>query len=121
MDPVVWTVVHVAGMLMLFAALGGVLALAQVAQPAGAKLFRALHGVALLVLLVAGFGALAQLGLSSPASWPAWVWAKVLIWLLFGAALTLVSRARRRAGLVLVGLVVLGALAAWLARARPSF
>ena len=122
MNPLFWTVAHIAGMLLLFAALGGAAALAAAGAPAPAgQLYRALHGVALVVLLVAGFGALARLGLSSPGAWPAWVWAKLLIWLLFGAALTLVSRAAKRAGIVLVGLVLLGALAAWFALARPSF
>ena len=121
MSPVFWTVLHIAGMLLLFGALGGVAALAHAGAPATAgKLYRALHGVALLVLLVAGFGALAKLGLSSPGSWPAWVWGKLLIWLLFGASLTLLARAGRRAGIVLVGLALLGAVAAWLALTRPS-
>jgi len=121
MDYLTWKIVHVAGMLLLFAALGGIAALRQAGQPAQARrLYTALHGVALLVLLAAGFGALATLGLHSPASWPAWVWIKLVVWLLLGAGLAVLGRAGRRAGLVLVGLVLLGVVAAWAALAKPA-
>lgn len=115
-----WKVLHIAGMLLLFAALGGVAALRQAGAGAG-RLYNALHGAALLVLLVAGFGALASLGLHSPGSWPAWVWIKLGVWILLGAGLALLGRAGKRAGALLVGLVLLGTLAAWAALAKPSF
>jgi len=122
MDYLTWKIVHIAGMLLLFAALGGVAALRQAGQSAQAgKLYPLLHGVALLVLLAAGFGALATLGLHNPASWPAWVWIKLAVWLLLGAALVALGRSGRRAGVVLVGLVLLGVVAAWAALAKPVF
>ena len=108
-------VVHVLGVLLLFASLGGLAALRGV----GGRPYKILHGVALLVVFVAGFGLLAGLGLHSPGSWPAWVWIKLVVWLLLGASLAAIKRADRHAELLLLGLTILGAVAAWAALAKP--
>jgi hypothetical protein len=44
------------------------------------------HGVGLLLLVVAGFGMLARLGIYSP---PGWVIGKIVIWLALGAFVAL--------------------------------
>ncbi len=48
------------------------------------KAFMALHGAALLLLFVSGFGLLAKLKIAFP--WPAWLFVKLAVWLALGAA-----------------------------------
>jgi hypothetical protein len=103
---------HLVGILMLFAALGGLAALrSAVDRPLGTGLYNFLHGVALVFILVAGFGLLTRLELSAPGSWPLWVWIKLLVWVLLGAGLVLLKKAGKSAGLVLLVLLFLGAIA----------
>ena len=53
------------------------------------------------------------------ANVPGWAWAKLVIWLFFGASLTLPYRNRALAGPLLVVLPLLAAAAAWLALYKP--
>lgn len=117
-----YKVLHLFSAFLLFAALGA-LTLAARARAAGdgdggRKLAAASHGIALVLLLVTGFGALARLAISNPALWPGWVWAKVVIWLALGAALV-VRRFPGAAGLLWWLWPVLGGVAAWLALYKP--
>ncbi len=121
MDYLTWKFVHVIGLLLLFSALGGMAALHQAGAVAQAgRLYGALHGVALLVVLGAGFGALSTIGLSNPATWPIWVWIKLVAWLVLGAGLVALKRSGGRSGLVLLSLVAVGAIAAWAALLKPA-
>ena len=70
------------------------------------------HGVALVIVLVAGFGMIARLGMGG--GWPLWVWLKLVIWLVLGAATVFVRKAGESAGWLLVLLPALGAVSAWL-------
>ncbi len=117
-----YKVLHLVGILSLFASVGGLTALrlaATTERPAGKRFFGILQGIALVVVLAAGFGTLARLGMPSPAGWPAWVWIKVGVWLLVGGSLVALRRAGRWAGLVLLGLILLGGVAAWSAITKP--
>lgn len=92
-----YKVLHLAGVMLLFMALGGLAMVAWIKPPdAEAKPLRALlaasHGLALILILVAGFGALARLGFMAPSSWGTWVYAKLAIWLLLGASVALIRR-----------------------------
>ncbi|MEZ4382500.1 MAG: hypothetical protein R3A79_14280 [Nannocystaceae bacterium] len=85
---------HILGIALLFLSLGG---LAGHALNGGTKetnkgrgLMVASHGIALLLILVAGFGMLAKMGGSSML--PGWIHPKLLIWLLMGAALMPLQR-----------------------------
>lgn len=117
MDLFAYRLLHLAGVIFLFTALGGSL-LAHREGAAGAaarKLAGITHGLALLVIVISGFGALAKLGLAMPG----WAWAKLVIWLLLGASPVLV---RKRPDLVKVWwwlLPLLGVAATWLARYKP--
>lgn len=112
-------VLHIAGVVGLFGALGGAAVHAGNAlgaeQTAWRKSLRVLHGVSLLVILVAGFGMLARLD----AGFPGWAVAKLVLWFLMGGLLAVPYRAPGLARPVLWSLPVLGALAAWLAIAKP--
>lgn len=112
MSPELYRLLHVVGVLMLFVGLGGMFA----CEPGkGPKLFPALHGIGLLVMLVAGIGFAHKSGLG----WPNWLLAKIACWVLVGALPVLVKRGvvPRLAGVLLV--LAVGATAAWLAQAKP--
>lgn len=117
-----YKLLHLLGIFVLFASLGGLAALrmkASADRPEGSKVFNILHGLALAIILIAGFGALAKLGMGSPGAWGAWVWIKLVIWLLMGASLVAIKKAGKSAPTVLVLLTVLGAVSAWAAIFKP--
>src|SRR3972149_1801000 len=51
-----------------------------------------IHGISVLIILVAGFGLLARLGYLSVDPWPIWVWLKVTIWLILALIIILIKR-----------------------------
>lgn len=75
---------HIVGAFMLILSIGGLLGRAASQREEagfGKKFFSITHGIGMALVLVAGFGLLARLGLHS---WPGWVIAKLLLWLLVG-------------------------------------
>lgn len=115
-----YKVLHLAGLILLFFGLSSALTL----KMAGAtftgsvkKMAFITHGVGLLLLLVAGFGMLAKLGIM--AAIPGWAWAKIVIWLLLGGGITLAKRKGQVGWPLVVLFVTLGVCAAWLALAKP--
>jgi hypothetical protein len=72
----------------------------------------------LLLILFSGFGLLAKLGLMSTV--PLWVWLKLVLWLVLGAAVAAIRRARSFAPALLLALPLLGAAAAYLVIHRVS-
>lgn len=116
--------IHLVGLMMLFISLGGLALLgglgadAQRAKPYRAVL-SAFHGLGLLLLIVAGFGLLARLGAAKPADWGGWVHAKMVLWLLFGAAVVPLKRMPQLGRLWLVVLTAMGGVTAWIALFKP--
>ena len=112
---------HFFGLFLTFGALGAACALRLSPQPSASasarKLVGMLHGIGLLLVLVAGFGMLARLGVSGL---PAWVWMKLGIWLLLGGSVAVVQRSERLAAPLLALLPLLGGLAAWIAVHKPG-
>lgn len=121
MELATYRVIHILSMALLFTAMGGLLLASRAGVTTGAsrKTAGMTHGIALILLLVTGFGALARIGLSNPGVWPAWLWFKFLIWLVFGGVLVLVRRAPRATTLLWWVLPILGGLAAYLAIYKP--
>jgi hypothetical protein len=117
----VYRVVHLVGIFLLLVILGGLSYGAGRARGAGAgpRLAMALHGIALFVVLLGGFGLLARLGIMHGMSWPGWVWAKLGIWVLLGAAVVIPKRKPEWGAALLVLLPALGGVAAWLAIFKP--
>lgn len=105
MDPAVYKVLHLAGLIGLFLSLGALAASKGSVKPAAIGM-----GVSLLVLLVAGFGMIARLGYG----FPGWILAKLVIWVLLGLSLSVFKRSLlpRPAAVALV--LVLGIAAAYL-------
>jgi hypothetical protein len=117
MDVLFYKTLHVLGVMLLFTALGGAAALAFGAgSPRLRKLAGITHGVALLILLVSGFGALAKLGFGMP---PGWAWGKLVIWLLLGGLIVLMRKKPQQAGLWWWLAPILGLVAGSLALYKP--
>ncbi len=109
-----YKVLHLLGAFLVLAALGAALA-------GGRKGAGMAHGIGLLILLVAGFGALARLGLSNPAGWPLWLWLKLAIWLALGAGPMIVRRSPLRWRLALwILFPLLAAAAGYLSIYKPT-
>ena len=114
-----YKLLHIAGVLLLFSAIGGI---ALHAANGGTKqsnaargLIAALQGVSLLLILVTGFGALARLG----AGFPAWAWAKIVVWLVIGAVAMLPYRRPNLAKPFLILMPLMGVIAAFLTLYKP--
>ena len=122
MSMLVYKVIHIFSIMLLFTAFGGLLlaSRAEGQNGAGRKLAGMTHGLALVLILVSGFGALAKIGMSNPAIWPAWLWTKVLIWLAFGAVIVLIRRAPGLRPALWWILPLLGGIAAYLAFSNPA-
>lgn len=104
MSPAFYHVAHLVGLILLFVGFGGM---------AGgySKSAMKLHGIGLLILLVAGFGLIAKLQLSYKAPF---IIAKFVIFLLLGALPVLLKRKVLSGCVVLSIAVVLGTCAAYL-------
>lgn len=116
----VYKFIHIAGVLMILFSLGGVVmhvANGGSRDYAFRKVVALTHGIGMLLVLVAGFGMLARLGIHWP--WPGWITVKLLLWLVFGAALGLIYRFAHHARLLWWILLVLGFLAAYMAIFKP--
>ena len=114
-----YKVLHILGLLMLFSGLAGTIVHAANRGEKASNVMRgalaALHGGGLLLLLVSGFGNVAELGIG----FPGWVFVKVAIWLVFGALIVLPYRKPQWNQALLWLLPVLGAFAAYLAIYKP--
>ena len=119
-----YKVVHLLGVIAIFAALGGAAAVVLVGGAASGTAARRalalLHGAGMLLAVVAGFGLVARLDLMT-GGMPLWVMGKLLVWLLAGIALALPRRYPSLARpLLLLGLPLLAAAGAWLAVYKPG-
>jgi hypothetical protein len=117
----VYKILHLGGMFLLFTVLGGialhVLNGGTRESNAGRKLVGALHGIALFIILLGGFGMLARLGLTS--GFPGWVWVKLAVWVVIPIVGTLPYRKPATAKAVLFALPLIGAFTAWVAIVKP--
>lgn len=115
-----YKVLHIVGILMVFSGLVGVMALRMVSAELAARprrLFFLVHGIGMLVALVAGFGLAARLGYMSGL--PTWVWVKLFVWLLLGVGIAIAKRRGHLGVPVLTLFIGLGWFAAWLAITKP--
>lgn len=113
-----YKVLHLVAVLFLFTSLGSLAVNAAAGGSAKLrKLAMAGHGISLAVVLVAGFGLLAKLGVMS--HFPLWAWGKLVVWLLLGLAVVALKRKPEWATGLWVAMPVLGGIAAWLAVTKP--
>ena len=111
-----YKLLHVLGVLLLFVALGGALG-GGGREPIGRRLVSITHGLGILLLLVAGFGMVARLGIAWP--YPLWLWGKIAVWLVLGGGLALLWRRPQLARPLWWAVPLLGFVAVWLAIAKP--
>lgn len=117
----IYKIIHLLGVFMVVLALGG---LATHAINGGGKEhpwrkgIAITHGVGLLISLIGGFGALARLGLAHD-SLPGWIYAKLVIWLYFGALMALLIRRKQMAKKMWFVMILLVGCAAYLAGYKP--
>ena len=120
MDYQILRIIHLTALALTFMGLTGVLTLKWAGDASTKKrlVFRAAHGVGLLVLLATGLALGLKLGLTHPA--PFWVVAKCGVWLLAGGSMVLALRFSRFAGIILIFFAALVFTAAWLAIYKPT-
>ncbi|RMH63697.1 MAG: hypothetical protein D6677_06480 [Calditrichaeota bacterium] len=118
MDPHFYKVIHLAGVFLLFMSLGGLIIREQLA-PGNNKLERFIlvhHGVALLLILVAGFG---QLGGDMARLASVWLVVKMVVWLLMATMILFIKKITSARIVLWYLIVFLGATAAYMAIYKP--
>ena len=112
-----YRILHFLGISLVVMALGGALLHAMNGGTKASNQFRKgtmiSHGVGMLLILVAGFGMLARLGIHSI---PLWVGLKLGIWLILGALIGVVYRKPTMAKLLWCTIPVLVMVAAYAGR-----
>lgn len=83
----------------------------------GKKWLGIMHGLGLVLSLVAGFGLIAKLKLHE---FPIWIYGKLAIWVLLGGVGAIAARKNHLAGMVWVLVILLGFAAAYLATTKPG-
>ena len=118
LDYRIYKLVHLIAIMALFLAFGAAIA----AEKGKARWSAPLHGIALFVILLAGFAMLPALGIpgaNGHGHLPGWVIAKVVIWILLGLSLVLAKRKPVRISLLVSFLILLGAAAGIWALWKP--
>ncbi|MDP0492447.1 MAG: hypothetical protein Q7Q71_15480 [Verrucomicrobiota bacterium JB023] len=115
MNPVIYKIFHLASVVILFGALG-----AAVYTPSNKtnKLAGILHGIALVLLLISGFGLLAKIW-GNEFQW--WVIAKLVIWFLLGGSYGLAKKRLISENAAFGFILFLGVLAAFFGNAPYLF
>jgi hypothetical protein len=105
-----YRVLHFIGIIGLFFSLS-----ALALSPAKRKGYAILHGVSLLIILIAGFAMLGKMQLG----FPGWAIGKLVIWLALGGVMVLLKRGALKGMAAGVTLLGLGSIAIWLAVYKP--
>jgi hypothetical protein len=113
-----YKVLHITSVLFVFTSLGALMLAARAGvDRQERKLAGMTHGIALILILVTGFGTLIRLGV---AGMPLWVGLKLLIWLTLGGIIVLIRRSPRLGTMLWWILPLLGGAAAYLAIYKPG-
>lgn len=120
----VYKVLHIVGVLLAFAALGGLaLTVANGALKSTSsvrRLVAAAHGIGTFVILLGGFGALARLGVTQGLGLPLWIWIKLACWAIIALVVILPYRRPELARPIFWLLPLVGAVAVWAAVYKPT-
>lgn len=118
-----YNVVHVVGIALIVAVLGGIALHAATGASRTDNPYRrltmALHGIGSFLILLGGFGMLARIGFEHGTGFPGWLWTKIAVWAVLSFAVVLPYRQRALAMPLLVSLPVLAGLAAYMAIYKP--
>ena len=111
MDDTTYLIIHLIGLAALAIGIGGMMAGGN-----NRKIFSILQGIALLVMLVSGFGLLAKLHLG----FPHFAMVKMVLWAVLGAMPVILRRLRAPVVVgICVSLALVGILA-WLGVMKPA-
>jgi uncharacterized membrane protein SirB2 len=118
MDYNTYKILHVVGLVLLMLGLGAILGAGR--EAAKARRFGGmLHGLGLLVMVVAGFGMMARLEIMGVSTWPMWLIAKMAIWVVVAILPVLVKKQIVPGAIGWLLAAALAATAAWLALTKP--
>jgi uncharacterized membrane protein SirB2 len=111
-----YKVAHLAGIMILFMSMGGILL--NGLQGNGRvwphrSWMMAFHGIGLTIVFITGFGLIAKSGVATP--WPGWLWGKLLIWLLLATITIFIQKIPHMAKVFWFAVWILGGCAAYLA------
>jgi len=112
-----YKVLHLIGIIMLFLSIGGAVIRAAANQQ-NEKLEKFVlinHGISLLIIVVAGFGLLAKLGMI----FTGWVVVKIIIWLLMAVIILPIKKMPEKKSVWWYTALILGAIAAFMAIYKP--
>jgi hypothetical protein len=112
-----YRVLHIIGIVLLFASLGALAAIGGRTDGWLRRFAAIAHGVAVAVILIAGFGLLARLQMFG--GFPPWIWIKLGIWLTLAMAVLPLRRKPELAPWMFLAIPLLGGIAAWLAVYKP--
>lgn len=110
----IFRVVHFLGLFLLFGGLGALSALFAAGTPPTGQLHKLIYrtfGAGMFLVLLGGFGLLVPL-LTPDGDWPLWIWIKLAIWIALGLMPLVARSGPGRARWVLLGVPLLGAIAA---------
>ncbi|MDE2995159.1 MAG: hypothetical protein OXT73_00255 [Bacteroidota bacterium] len=110
-----YNLLHIAGLVLLTLSIGGMLMHRQSGTGERPRLLAIFHGVGLFLILVAGFGMLARLGITWP--WPGWVYVKVVLFAVLGGFPAIAKRFDVKMGWWVA--IILIVLAAWTGIFKP--
>jgi uncharacterized membrane protein SirB2 len=121
MSYVTYKLIHYFGIFLLIAVLGAALGRRSATSEDDPlrKRWAALHGIALFVILLGGFGLMARIGIDHGEPFPGWLWTKFGIWALLGGVLFLARRWQNRALSLLAVVPLLAVLAGYIAFRKP--
>lgn len=121
-DYQVYRYLHVLGIFALYLALGGLFLHAlnggTKETNTNRKPVAIMHGVAMFIVLLGGFGMLARLGQTPNQPW---VYMKLGVWLVMGGLMVIPYRLPKLARPIWLLLPLVGVLAAWIAYAKPGY
>ena len=109
-----YKVLHVASLFLLFTSLAAIAFSAADKR----KPWAALHGIASLIVFIAGFGLLAKIG--AMKAFPSWAIVKIVIWLALGAMPIILRKKPGMALQLLLASVLLGAVGSYTAVNKPG-
>jgi hypothetical protein len=110
-----YKLLHLIGLFLLLLSLGGQLVCRDL--KAWRKYLKMSHGIGLVLLLIAGFGLLARLGVPWP--WHLWVYLKILTWIVLGL-MPILLRLTPSSGKTFWWIILgLAAFSAYLANFKP--
>jgi len=112
MDPLLYKVIHLAGIMGLFSAMGAVIAGMCTSCK---KMGMILHGVSLLLILISGFGMIAKFGYGMGG----WVYAKIVIFIILGALPAFAKKEKFPKPVAMGILLFCGIAAAYLGVKKP--